>query len=330
MKRSPLAVGIALALGLLAAVSPAHAQSKMPRLGILLTGSSSSAAQAPQLDALMKSLNELGWIEGQNVAVDRRWAEQPEQLASLATELAQSSVSVILALGPEATRAATAATPTIPVVMIASTDPRQVGASSLARPGGNLTGLTVGEVEVFFEKQLDLLKAAIPGLARVIVAWDVNRLRDRSDRAVVMADPARALSLQLQHVDVGRIGDFEGAFKTARSARAGAVLIIASPRAIENRSLIAELALKSRMPLMSQFSQMVEAGGLLSYGPDLNDLFRRAGSYVDRILKGARPGDLPIEQPSKYELVLNLRTAKALGLSIPHSLVLRADQVIDP
>jgi putative ABC transport system substrate-binding protein len=329
MKRAPLAVGIALALGLLAVMTSAHAQPRMPRLGILLTGSSSSTAQAPQLDALMKSLTELGWIEGQNLAVDRRWAEQPEQLAGLATELAQSSVSVILALGPEATRAAAAATPTTPVVMIASTDPRQVGASSLARPGGNLTGLAVGQVEVFFEKQLDLLKAAIPGLARVLVVWDVKRLRDGGDRSMVMAGPARALSLQLQHVDVGRIRDFEGAFKTARGARGSAVLIIASPRAVENRSLIAELALKNRVPLMSQFSPMVEAGALLSYGPDLNDLFRRAGSYVHRILKGARPGDLPIEQPSKYELVLNLRTAKALGLSIPQSLVLRADQVIE-
>ena len=204
-----------------------------------------------------------------------------------------------------------------------------MGASSLARPGANLTGLAVGQVEVFVEKQLDLLKAAIPGLARVIVVWDVNRLRDGGDSSAVMAGPARALSLQLQHVDVGRIRDFEGAFKTARSARAGAMLIIASPRAVENRRLIAELALKSRLPLMSQFSPMVEAGGLLSYGPDLNDLFRRAGSDVHRILKGARPGDLPIEQPSKYELVVNLRTAKALGLSIPQSLLLRADQVIE-
>ena len=327
--RAPLAVGIAFALGLLAVTTSAHAQPRMPRLGILLTGSSSSTAQAPQLDALMKSLTELGWIEGQNLAIDRRWAEQPEQLAGLATELAQSGVGVILALGPEATRAAVTATPITPVVMIASTDPRQMGASSLARPGGNLTGLAVGQDEVFFEKQLDLLKAAIPGLARVVVVWDVNRLRDRGDRSVVIAGPARALSLQLQHVDVGRIQDFEGAFKTARGARGSAVLIIASPRAIENRSLIADLALKNRVPLMSQFSPMVEAGALLSYGPDLNDLFRRAGSYVDRILKGARPGDLPIEQPSKYELVLNLRTAKALGLIIPQSLVLRADQVIE-
>jgi putative ABC transport system substrate-binding protein len=304
MTRSPLAVGIALALGLLAAMTSAHAEFRMPRLGILLTGSSSSAAQAPQLDALMKSLNELGWIEGQNLAVDRRWAERPEQLTDLAAALAQSSVSVILALGPEATRAAAAATPTTPVVMIASTDPRQVGASSLARPGANLTGLAVGQVEVFVEKQLDLLKAAIPGLTRVIVVWDVNRLRDGGDSSAVMAGPAR-------------------------SARAGAMLIIAGPRAVENCRLIAELALKSRLPLVSQFSLFAEAGALLSYGPDLNDLFRRAGSYVDRILKGARPGDLPIERPSKYELVLNLRTAKALGLSIPQSLVLRADQVIE-
>jgi len=328
MMRARLAVGIALALGLLAVTTSAHAQPRMPRLGILLTGSSSSTAQAPQLDALMKSLTELGWIEGQNLAVDRRWAERPEQLTSLANQLAQSSVGVILALGPEATRAAVAATPTTPVVMIASTDPRSVGASSLARPGANLTGMTVGQAEVFFEKQLDLLKAAIPGLTRVIVVWDVNRRRD-GDQSAVMAGPARALSLQLQHVDVGRVQDFEGAFKIARGARGSAVLIIASPRAVENRSLIAELALKNRVPLMSQFSPMVEAGALLSYGPDLNDLFRRAGSYVDRILKGARPADLPIEQPSKYELVLNLRTAKALGLTIPQSLVVRADQVIE-
>jgi putative ABC transport system substrate-binding protein len=144
-----------------------------------------------------------------------------------------------------------------------------------------------------------------------------------------MAGAARALSLQLQHVDVGRIQDFESAFRAAPGRPRERRAHHRGPAAIENRRLIAELALKSRVPLMSQWSQMVEAGALLSYGPDLNDLFRRASSYVDRILKGARPGDLPIEQPSKYELVLNLRTAKALGLTIPQSLVLRADQVIE-
>ena len=158
----------------------------------------------------------------------------------------------------------------------------------------------------------------------VVLAVDLPRL---GKSLVGYVTPA--LDCGTESVDVGRIRDFEGAFKTARSARAGAMLIIASPRAVENRSLIAELALKNHLPLMSQFSPMVEAGGLLSYGQDLNDLFRRAGSYVHRILNGAKPGDLPIEQPSKYELVVNLRTAKVLGLSIPQSLLLRADQVIE-
>jgi putative ABC transport system substrate-binding protein len=274
MKRLPLAVGIALVLGLLVVVSSADAQ-KTPRLGMLLTGSSSSTAQAPQLQALAKALGELGWVEGQNLVVDRRWAERPDQLPGLAAELVRSNVSVILAPGPDAARAASAASSNIPIVMIASTDPRQVGVASLAHPGGNLTGLTIGEV-VVVEKRLELLKAVIPGLSRVVVLWDVNRLRDGEGASAVMAGPARALGLQLQHVDVKSVQDFEFLFKTARSSRAGAVLIIESPRAVENRSLVAELGLKNRLPVMSQFSPIVEAGGLMSYGADLNDLFRRA------------------------------------------------------
>ena len=329
MRRVQLVLLIVLLLDLLIVLRFAEAQPKLPRLGILLTGSPASTAQAPQLAALTKSLAERGWIDGQTLVVDGRWAERPDQLPGLAAELVQSNVSVILSPGPEATRAAAAATSTIPIVMIASTDPQQFGVASLARPGGNLTGLTIGQVEAFFDKRLELLKEAIPGLSRVVVMWDANRIRAGGDAAAVMVGPARALSLQLQHVDVRRVEDFEAAFNAARAGRAGAMLLVESPRAVANHTRIAELGLKNRLPLMSHFAQTVAAGGLMSYGPDLDDLFRRAAIYVDKILKGARPAELPIEQPTQYRLVLNMKTAKALGLTIPQSFRLRADQILE-
>ena len=199
----------------------------------------------------------------------------------------------------------------------------------MLRPGGNLTGLTIGQVEAFFDKRLELLKEAIPGLSRVAVVWDANRIRAGGDAATVMVGPARALSLQLQHVDVKRVEDFEAAFNAARAGRAGAMLLVESPRAVANHTWIAELGLKNRLPLMSNFAQTVAAGGLMSYGPDLDDLFRRAAIYVDKILKGAKPAELPIEQPTQYRLVLNMKTAKALGLTIPQSFRLRADQILE-
>ena len=257
MRRVQLVLLIVLLLDLLIVLRFADAQPKLPRLGILLTGSPASTAQAPQLDALTRSLAERGWIDGQTLVVDGRWAERPDQLPGLAAELVQSNVSVILSPGPEATRAAAAATSTIPIVMIASTDPQQFGVASLARPGGNLTGLTIGQVEAFFDKRLELLKEAIPGLSRVVVVWDVNRIRAGGDAATVMVGPARALSLQLQHVDVKRVEDFEAAFNAARAGRAGAMLLVESPRAVANHTRIAELGLKNRLPLMSNFAQTV-------------------------------------------------------------------------
>jgi ABC-type uncharacterized transport system substrate-binding protein len=204
-----------------------------------------------------------------------------------------------------------------------------LGVASLAHPGGNLTGLTIGQPEVTSEKRLQLIKEALPALGRVAVLWDVKRSTDSGPVVAMMAAAARVLGLRLQHLDVNSTNDFAKAFATAKRDNAEAVLLVESPRAVADRAIIAELALKHRLPVMSQFSRIVEAGGLMSYGPDLSDLFRRAATYVDKILKGAKPADLPIEQPTRFELVINLKTAKALGLTIPQSVLLRADQVIE-
>jgi len=315
-----------LAGGLLAAPLAAEAQQvgKVPRLGMLLTGSPSDMRQSRELDALSKKLGELGWVEGRTIGVETRWARNTDSLPSLATELVRLGVDIILTPGPDATNAVRTAPSAIPVVMIASTDPRAVGAAGLARPGGNVTGLTIGQFELVMEKRLGLLKETLPGVSHVAILWGIGT----ADRTAPLSAAARSLKLQLQHLDVMN-ADFDGAFTTAKKAGAGAVMLVESPRTVVNRARIAELGLKHRLPVMSQFSRLVEAGGLMSYGPDLSDLFGRAASYIDRILKGARPADLPIEQPTKYELVINLKTAKALGLTIPPSLLLRADQVIE-
>ena len=318
-----------ITVGLLAAPLAAEAQHAQtsPRLGMLLTGSPSDRGPSRELDALTKKLGELGWVEGRNLGVEVRWAKNPDNLPGLATELVRLGVNIILTPGPEATIAARTATSAIPIVMIASTDPRTIGAAGLARPGGNVTGLTIGQPELVTEKRLELLKETLPGISHVAILWDVKPFGD-ADRTAPLSAAARSLKLQLQNLDVTGI-DFERAFSTAKKAGAGAVVLMESPRTVVNRTLIAALGLKHRLPVMSQFRLLVEAGGLMSYGPDLSDLFARAASYIDKILRGAKPADLPIEQPTKVALVINLKTAKALGLTIPQSLLQRADQVIE-
>jgi ABC-type uncharacterized transport system substrate-binding protein len=316
-----------LAGGLLAGPLTAEGQQPPVRLVMLLTGTPTGAP--PEYAAFTKQLGDLGWIEGQNLAVDRRWADAPEKFIGLAADAVRAKPAVILAAGPDATRAAQQATSTIPIVMIASSDPRVLGVGSFAHPGGNLTGLTIGQPEVVSEKRLQLVKEALPTLARVAVLWDVKRSSDGGPVVATMAAAARVLGLRLQHLDVKSSSDFATAFATAKRANAQAVLLIESPRTVANSAVIAELGLVHRLPVMSLFSPIAKAGGLMSYGPDLSDLFRRASMYVDKILKGAKPGDLPIEQPTKFELVINLKTAKALRLTIPQSLLTRADQVIE-
>jgi len=318
-----------ITFGLLAAplaVEAQHAQTS-PRLGMLLTGSPADRGASRELDALKKRLSELGWVEGQTLGLETRWAKNPDSLPSLASELTRLGVDVILTPGPDATIAARRATSLIPIVMIGSTDPRAVGASGLARPGGNVTGLTIGQPELITEKRLELLKETLPGISHVAILVGVKPVGD-ADRTAALSAAARSLKLQLQNLDVTGI-DFEKAFTTARRAGAQAVVLMESPRTVGNRAIIAALGLKHRLPVMSQFRLLVEAGGLMSYGPDLIDLFARAASYIDKILKGTKPADLPIEQPTKFELVINLKTAKALGLTIPPSLLQRVDQVIE-
>jgi putative tryptophan/tyrosine transport system substrate-binding protein len=310
----------------LAAPLAAEAQQAPVKLVMLLTGSSAGAA--PEFAAFTKQLGNLGWIEGQNVAVDRRWADALEEFIPLAADAVRAKPAAILTAGPEATRAARQATSIIPIVMIASSDPRVMGVTSFSHPGGNLTGLTIGPPEVTSEKRLQLIKEALPALTRIAVLWDVKRSSDSGLTEPTMGAAARVLGVRLQHLDVTNASGFATAFAAAKRDHAEAVLLVESPRAVANREIIAELGLKHRLPIMSQFSRIVEAGGLMSYGPDLTDLFHRAASYVDKILKGAKPADLPVEQPTKFELVINLKTAKALGLTIPPSLLGRADEVI--
>jgi putative ABC transport system substrate-binding protein len=311
---------------LLPAPLATEAQHAPVRLVMLLTGSPAGAM--PEYVAFTKQLGDLGWIEGQTVVVDRQWADAPETFIRLAGDAVQAKPAVILSAGPDATRAAQQATSIIPIVMIASSDPRVMGVASLAHPGGNLTGLTIGPPEVTSEKRLQLIKEALPALTRVAVLWDVKKGPDSGVNDAKMDAAARVLRLRLQHFEVKNTSGFATAFASAKKDNAGAVLLVESPRTVANRVLIAELGIKHRLPIMSQFSRVVEAGGLMSYGPDLSDLFRRAAVYVDKILKGAKPADLPVEQPSKFELVINLKTAKALGLTIPPSLLRRADDVI--
>jgi len=327
MRRIGLAV--VLALSLYAAPLNAGAQQARAKLVMLLTGS--PAVSGPEYAAFNKTLGELGWVEGQTLVIDRRWADTAEKFVTLAADAVLEKPTVILTTGPAATRAAQQATSTVPIVMIASTDPRALGVASLAHPGGNLTGLTIGQPEVTSEKRLQLFKEAVPTLVRLAVLWDVNRSSDSGVVVPTMTAAARVLGLRLQHIDldVNSVSGFASGFATAKKDNAEAVFLVESPRTVTQRTLIAELGLKHRLPIMSQFSRIVEAGGFMSYGPDLSDLFRRAAIYVDKILKGAKPADLPVEQPTKFELVINMKTAKALGLPIPATLRVRADQLIE-
>jgi putative ABC transport system substrate-binding protein len=322
----------ALAGGLLAAPRAAGAQQtagKVYRLGYLSMGSGTSTYLRP-LEAFRQGLRERGWVEGQNIVIEYRWAEgQVDRLPGLADELVRLKVDVIAASPTPAALAARNATRTIPIVGMSLTEPVAVGlVASLARPGGNVTGVTYGVDTDIFGKQLELLKEAIPKIRRVAVLWNPGN----SPTAPLMMNSAktaaRSLGLQFQLLEAHEPGEFDRAFAAMARERAGALLLSGDPMYFLHRARLAELALKGRLPSMSTQWQWVEAGGLMSYAPSFPDLYRRAATFVDKILRGAKPADLPIEQPTKFELVINLKTAKALGLTIPQSLLARADEVI--
>ena len=316
-----------IAGGLLAVPLAAEAQQagKVSRIGFVR----GSAPPAAEVEAFRQGLRELGYIEGKNLDILFRWAEgRDERLPSLVAELIQLNVDLIVSSAPAATRAAKEATTTIPIVMVTVADPVAFGfVRSLARPGGNITGFAFQHPELS-GKRLALLKETIPKLSRVAVLWNADNPYKAVDMKEVKA-AAAGLGVMLQSLAVRGVEGFDSAFEAARHGRAGCIITLEDPFTITHRARIVELARKHRMPALYGRRVYVDAGGLMSYGPDPIDQYRRAAIYVDRILNGTKPSDLPVEQPTKFELAVNLKTAKALGLTIPPSLLLRADQVIE-
>jgi putative ABC transport system substrate-binding protein len=320
------------ALCLLTATLAAEAQpvDRSARIGYL---SLSTPARDPSRAAFLQALRDLGYVEGTTLVVESRNAQgRTERLPALAAELVALKVDVIVTgAGTLGVLAAKQATSAIPVVFGAVGDPVGEGiVTSLARPGGNVTGLSVNSPELA-SKSLELLKEAVPGAARLALLLKPDAMPDRAreDRLKAWEGAARALGVRLQVVEARRPEDLDRAFSDMVKARADALSVVATPLFDAERGRIVALAAKSRLPAIYTFSRYVEAGGLMSYGPDIPDLFRRAATYVDKILKGAKPADLPVEQPTKFELIINLKTAKALGLRIPPLLLQRADQVIE-
>jgi len=316
---------VALALGILAAPLAAGAQRpEVPRIGVL----DQSAAPNPLLEAFKESLRKQGWVEGQNVGLEYRYANgQLERLPQLAAELVRLKVDVIVTWGEPGIRAARGATSTIPIVMALSGDPVGTGlVASLARPGGNITGLSLLNLELG-SKRVALLKEAVPKVSRVTVLWNaanpVKALELQSTQ-----DAAEALGVRVTSVEVRASTDFAPAFSTIAKARSNGLIPLVETLTIVHRRQIGAFALKNRLPMIAELREFAEAGGLMTYGPSELDLFRRSATYVDKILKGAKPADLPVEQPTTFELVINLKTAKALGLTIPQSVLVRADEVI--
>jgi len=309
------------------AAAEAQQSGKVPRVGFLAAASPSLISA--RMEAFRQGLKERGYIEGKNIALEYRWAEgKLDRLPHLAAELVRLKVDVIVTAGPAATRPAKEATTTIPIVMAFDSDPVGSGlVASLARPGGNITGLSILAPEIS-GKQLELLKETVPGLSRVAILGDPNEpgnaqaLRE-TERA------AKALGLQIKHLNVQGAKDFETAFQAAKKGGADGILVLISPAATFHRAQIADLAAKSRLPAIHVNLELVEAGGLIGYGASITDSFRRAATFVDKILKGAKPADLPVEQPTKFELVINLRAAKQIGLTIPPNVLARATRVIE-
>jgi len=319
-----------LAGGLVAAPRAAEAEQagKVYRIGVL-DGSESDAGRQVRWNAFHQRMRELGYVDGQNVSFERRWAQTDlDRVQKLAAELVGLKVDIIVVGGTVAALAAKKATSTIPIVMTSVADPVAVGlVASLRQPGGNITGMTSIFVELA-GKRVELLKTVAPRASRIAILWDGAspgaRLGVQETEAA-----AKTVGLTIQSVAVRSPAEFEVAFATVVRDRAGALVISGSSIFFPHRKQVAELAVKHRLPTVASGCEYVEAGILVGYGPDYPDLYRRAAVFVDKILKGAKPGDLPVEQPTKFELVINLKTAKALGLTIPQSLLGRADQVIE-
>ena len=330
--RASLVVLVIVAISILTLQSVADAQpgAKVPRVGIITPQSSSDPQVQRAFDVFRQALRELGYVEGQNVALEYRWAEgKYERLPGLATELVRSKVDVIVATGGVLSgQAAQRATRTIPIVVTGAPDPVAAGlVTSLARPGANITGLAQVSDQLV-GKELELLREVVPRVTRVAVLWNpTNSGNTQQLRAAQRA--AAALELRLQPVEVRSSAEIDTAFEVITRERAEALLVLLDATFYDQRARIVDLAARNRLPAVYGYSVFAEAGGLMSYAANRFDMVRHIAVYVDKILKGAKPADLPIEEPRKFELVINLKTAKTLKLTIPPSMLLRADQVIE-
>jgi putative ABC transport system substrate-binding protein len=333
MKRCTIVLLVALALGSLAAPLAAAAPppNKRPRIGLLELGSPPTSPDWKTRSLFLQELRTVGWVEGQNIVIEYRWAEeQPRRLSTLAAELVRLPVDVIVVNSTPAIHAVQQATTTIPIVMISVGDPVAAGfVADLARPGGNITGVG-GVVPELSAKLLELLTEAVPGVTRVAILASasgvpspVGGLRRREiERA------AQALGVHAQFLVVERPDQFEPAFKAAVREGAGALVLLPSVLLASHQRQLAALALKNGLPAIFWQPQFAQLGGLMAYGPERRERWQRVAYYVDRILKGAKPADLPVEQPMTFELVINLKTAKVLGLTIPPTLLFQADELI--
>ena len=312
-----------MAMLLAPVVVKAQQPGTIPRIGVIFMG----GRDQPHLESFKQGLRELGYVEGKNIRLEYRYAEgKYDRLPELATDLVRERVDVIVTTSSISARAARQVTRTIPIVMTSGSPVERGLAESFSKPGGNVTGLSVFALELS-GKRLELLKETLPKMTRVAALWS------SSENESVMGfketeEAAKALSLRMQSVELPQTGEMAKTFAELTKMRVDALLVVLSPLVTLNSKHIVELALKQRLPGMYPTRQFVEEGGLLAYGPLLGDLYRRAATYIDKILKGAKPAGLPVEQPKKFELVINLTTAKQIGLTIPPNVLARADKVI--
>jgi putative ABC transport system substrate-binding protein len=327
MKRRELITLLGGAMACWSLAARAQQTARLPSIGFLTAGILGEGN--PGLQALRESLRQLGWVEGKTIVINYRYAENHnDRLPKLAAELVHLNVDVIVAAGTLAPLAAKRATTTIPIVMTSAGDPLETGlVASLARPGGNVTGLSLMMSDVS-GKRLELLKELVPRLARVAVLWNSTNPYPK----VVFKetqDAARTLGIDVQSLGVKDPADLAAAFGLVRQKRPDGFLTIDDPFTVSQLNQILDFAAANRLPAIYGLEEFAEAGGLMSYGASVPDLYRRAAAYVDKILRGAKPGELPVEQPTKFDLVINLKTAKALGLSVPQTLLVTADHVIE-
>ena len=319
-------IGLIVALSYILTSFPAEAQ-RTPKVGWIEAGSRS--ANQHFLDAFRQGLHDLQYVEGQNIVIEDRWADgRAERFPELLAELIRSKVDVIVVASTPGATAAKRSDITTPVIFWGVSDPVGIGlVASLGHPGGNITGVALGTEEGLVGKWVELLGEAVPNTTRVAVLWNPGA-RGLELRVKELQAAAATLKLKLYIFEVRNVSEFDGAFNAISKTHVGGLIVMVDPLTLRNRERIVGLAAQTRLPTMYGFSEFARSGGLMAYGPSVADQARRAATYVDKILKGTKPADLPVEQPTKFELIINMKTARALGLTIPQTLLLRADQVI--